>query len=148
MEAFTGERAVPPYGMSCEHDNPVQVIWHNDERVQFDFFPYRCGTGPFRFDNPASLVEVHLPSNYLPKHARLSPGTDRHEVCPRSRVVVSRKADRSTVRSAAHSSLTLHRAPATCVRAKHSPNGPSAAKGRCRRVLRPYGLNGQRSASV
>jgi hypothetical protein len=53
-------------------DDPMDVVRHDDERVQFDFRALDRGLRPCFLDGAAALVDLHLPIDHTPNRTVLS----------------------------------------------------------------------------
>lgn len=69
-----------PYISAVENENPVNVVWHDDERIKVRKREMSGDFMPAGGDNLTPFVQPHLIPNNLPEHAFLPIAANGDEV--------------------------------------------------------------------
>ena len=85
--------ALRPYGVVRYDHDAVDVVGHDDERVQFDFGPVGGGTRPFLAGDEAELVQTDRIAFDGSEQTFPVVGANRDEIRPARRVIVAAEAD-------------------------------------------------------
>ena len=74
-------------------DYPVDVVWHDNEFVQFDVGEMGYGSQPTRARNLPVFIHPHFRAHHVAKQAFPSARHNRDEIRPRLRIIVPRQTD-------------------------------------------------------
>src|SRR5579864_8780930 len=81
-----------------QNQNPMHMVWHDDESIQFCVREVPRDLIPTGGDHLAGLAKSHLAVSNLAEGAPAVHGADRHEIRTRLRVIESDKAERPAAR--------------------------------------------------
>ena len=76
-------------------NNSMNMIWHYNERIQFNLWEMLWGIIPAFLHNLTSLIQLHLPIHHLTKQFLTLPCNHGDEIRTRLGVVISLQADGS-----------------------------------------------------
>src|SRR5437867_12682723 len=75
----------------ADHDDPVHVVWHDNERVQRNGMEMFGNLTPTPMRDESSRTEAHPPVHDLPEKGDTPSYANSHEVPPRMRVIEALK---------------------------------------------------------
>ena len=78
-------------------NNPMHVIGHHNEGVQFYVVTRMFGAIPFLGNNTPMRVQLHPPLHHLTEEAHAVVGADGDKICRRASVIPRRQAKRSAI---------------------------------------------------
>jgi len=90
-----GRKIFHPYGM--DGDNAMDVIRHNHPFVQRNLREMLWNIAPASGCNPPRIVQHHLSVDHRTEQRAILRNTDRHEINPAPRIIVSTQPDRTSV---------------------------------------------------
>ncbi|MFA5653990.1 MAG: hypothetical protein WDA72_07765, partial [Desulfomonilia bacterium] len=83
-----GRTAVRPYRITRNDYNPVEMIWHDDPGVQFDFMAYCAGFYPFIRNDFPCVIQSHFALNDVPEQTLSILGAKGDEIGACLRIII------------------------------------------------------------
>lgn len=87
------DTGIEPCDTGGDDDDPVQMVWHNHERVQFRVGKMVRNIQPALYDKASRVIQPHLAVNHVTEQDFPVVRTDRHEVSPFLPVIIIAQTD-------------------------------------------------------